>query len=606
VTRSSDPPAAAAPPKPARIDLRSPMMLVAAVGALLLVIAGVAMVHFSEQSYREAKLQQIDAQGRILASTVTAALAFDDRAAAQEYVNALDVDPQIQIAAVYDAAGNLFASHARDPAQPAPAAVTPGPPRFEGDGLVVTAPVKQGDATVGTVYVHSLIEPISRRLERYGVVALLVAMAALIFVLLGAAQSRLADANIRLSRQGAALAEANRELRAQIEQREQAETALRQAQKMEAIGQLTGGIAHDFNNLLQVILGNLEVVQRRDLVENDVARRLVAAAARSAERAATLTQRLLAFARRQPLNPNPVDVNKLVAGMSELLRRSLGEGIIIETVLASGLWRVTVDANQLENALLNLAVNARDAMPSGGRLTIETGNTHLDEAYASAQEVKAGQYVSVAVTDTGTGMTQDVLQKAFEPFFTTKDFGKGSGLGLSQAYGFMRQSGGHVKIYSEVGQGTTVRLYLPRIADEAEVLAADNAEALPRGSLDRLILVVEDEPEVRAHAVTMLRELGYGVVEAMDGKSALEIFDATPDIAMLFTDVGLPGMNGRELADEARRRRPGLRVLFTTGYARDAIVHNGRLDAGVELLTKPFTYAALSTKVHRMLSGETP
>jgi CheY-like chemotaxis protein len=372
---------------------------------------------------------------------------------------------------------------------------------------------------------------------------------------------------------------------------------------MEAIGQLTGGIAHDFNNLLQVIMGNLEVLQRRDLVENDVAKRLVAAAARGAERAATLTQRLLAFARRQPLNPKPLDVNALVAGMSELLHRSLGEGIVIQTVLATGLWRVAVDANQLESALLNLAVNARDAMPSGGRLTIETENAHLDEAHASAQEAKAGDYVSIAVTDTGTGMSRDVLQKAFEPFFTTKDFGKGSGLGLSQAYGFMRQSGGHVKIDSEVGSGTTVRLYLPRIADEADAIPAVDAEALPRGSIDRLILVVEDDPEVRAHAVTMLRELGYGVVEAMDGRSALGILEATPDIAMMFTDVGLPGMNGRELADEARKRRPGLRVLFTTGYARDAIVHTGRLDAGVELLTKPFTYAALSTKVHRMLSG---
>ena len=603
MTPTTKKPAGAVSVKPALRDLRSPMMLVAAVGALLLVIAGVAMVHFSEQSYRETKLQQVDAQGRILASTVTAALAFDDRSAAQEYVNTLDVDPQIQIAAVYDAAGNLFAAHARDPARPAPAMLPSRTASTDGDGLDVTAPVQQGGVTIGTVYVRSLIEPISRRFERYGVVALLVAMAGLIFMLLGAAQSRLADVNDRLSRQGAELADANRDLRAQIEQREQAETALRQAQKMEAIGQLTGGIAHDFNNLLQVIMGNLEVLQRRDLVENDVAKRLVAAAARGAERAATLTQRLLAFARRQPLNPKPLDVNALVAGMSELLHRSLGEGIVIQTVLATGLWRVAVDANQLESALLNLAVNARDAMPSGGRLTIETENAHLDEAHASAQEAKAGDYVSIAVTDTGTGMSRDVLQKAFEPFFTTKDFGKGSGLGLSQAYGFMRQSGGHVRIDSEVGSGTTVRLYLPRIADEADAIPAVDAEALPRGSIDRLILVVEDDPEVRAHAVTMLRELGYGVVEAMDGRSALGILEATPDIAMMFTDVGLPGMNGRELADEARKRRPGLRVLFTTGYARDAIVHNGRLDAGVELLTKPFTYAALSTKVHRMLSG---
>ncbi len=604
MTTSIDIPPKIGSPKAATPDRRNAMTLIAAVGTVLLVLAGLAMVHFSEQSYREAKLQQIDAQARILASTVTAALAFDDHNAAQEYVNALDVDPQIQIAAVYDAAGKLFASHARDAAGPAPATVWAGAPPVDGDGLVVTMPVKQGDTVVGTVYVHSLIDPISRRIERYGVIGLLVAMAGLIVVLLGATQSRLADANDRLSRQGAALEEANRDLRAQIEQREQAETALRQAQKMEAIGQLTGGIAHDFNNLLQVIMGNLEVVQRRNLVENDVARRLVSAAARGAERAATLTQRLLAFARRQPLNPKPIDVNRLVAGMSELLHRSLGEGIVIETVLASGLWRVTVDANQLENALLNLAVNARDAMPEGGKLTIETANTYLDETYASSQEVKPGQYVAIAVTDTGTGMTREVLQKAFEPFFTTKDFGKGSGLGLSQAYGFMRQSGGHARIYSEVGEGTTVKLYLPRIADDGVAPVIEELEVSPQGTIDRRILVVEDDPDVRAHAVTMLRELGYGVIEAVDGPGALRILDATPDIALLFTDVGLPGMNGRELADEARRRRPELRVLFTTGYARNAIVHNGRLDAGVELITKPFSHAALSRKVHQMLNGD--
>jgi len=604
VTTSIDTPPKIALPKAVTPDRRNLMTLIAATGTVLLVLAGLAMVHFGEQSYREAKLQQIDAQGRILASTVTAALAFDDRNAAQEYVNALDVDPQVQIAAVYDAAGKLFASHARDPARPAPATVRAGAPLVDGDSLVVTMPVKQGDTVVGTVYVHSLIDPISRRLERYGVIGLLVAMAGLIVVLLGATQSRLADANDRLSQQGVALEEANRDLRAQIEQREQAETALRQAQKMEAIGQLTGGIAHDFNNLLQVIMGNLEVVQRRNLVENDAARRLVSAAARGAERAAMLTQRLLAFARRQPLNPKPVDVNRLVAGMSELLHRSLGEGIVIETVQASGLWPVTVDANQLENALLNLAVNARDAMPEGGKLTIETANTFLDETYASSQEVKPGQYVAVAVTDTGTGMTREVLQKAFEPFFTTKDFGKGSGLGLSQAYGFMRQSGGHVRIYSEVGEGTTVKLYLPRLAVDGVASVIEELEASPRGTIDRQILVVEDDPDVRAHAVTMLRELGYGVVEAVDGPSALRILDATPDIALLFTDVGLPGMNGRELADEARRRRPALPVLFTTGYARNAIVHNGRLDAGVELITKPFTHAALSMKVHQMLTGD--
>jgi len=545
---------------------------VALAGVLLLLLAGGVIVTYNEQAYKDAKTQQAEAQSRILASTVTAALAFDDRKAAHEYVNALAVDPQIQVAAVYDANGNLFAAYSRTDARTAPPAVK----------------------------LQMSIDPISRRLERYGILALLVAMASLIFVLLGIAQRRLAAANEQLRRQGVDLAMANENLRAQIAQRENVESALRQAQKMEAMGQLTGGIAHDFNNLLQVIMGNLEVLQRRKLVADDNAVRMIGAARRGAERAATLTQRLLAFARRQPLAPKSIDVNKLVNGMSELLHRTLGESIRIETVQAGGIWRVHADANQLENALLNLAVNARDAMESGGKLTIETANVHLDDAYAEANEIRAGQYVLIAVSDTGTGMPDDVAAKAFEPFFTTKDVGKGSGLGLSQVYGFIKQSGGHAKIYSEPGQGTTIKLYLPRLAQEEDVPAASAlAGALPQGQLDRLILIVEDDEDVRAHAVAMLKELGYAVLEAADGTEALRVLDAHPHVRLLFTDVGLPGgLNGRQLADEARRRRPELAVLFTTGYARNAIVHHGRLDPGVELITKPFTFAALANKVH--------
>jgi len=394
-------------------------------------------------------------------------------------------------------------------------------------------------------------------------------------------------------------------LRAQIEQRENVEATLRQVQKMEAMGQLTGGIAHDFNNLLQVIIGNLEVLRRRNLAPGDDAKRMVDAAIRGGERAATLTQRLLAFARRQPLDPKPIDVNKLVAGMSELLHRTLGESITIETVLAGGIWRVAADANQLENALLNLAVNARDAMAGGGRLTIETANAHLDDAYADANEVKAGQYVLIAVSDTGSGMTQDVAAKAFEPFFTTKDVGKGSGLGLSQVYGFIKQSGGHAKIYSEISQGTTIKLYLPRLVVSADVHdGMSDAAALPAGERDRLVLVVEDDEDVRAHAVSILTELGYPVLEAADGASALRLLDAHGDIRMLFTDVGLPGgLNGRQLADEARKRRPELLVLYTTGYARNAIVHQGRLDPGVEVAFKPFTYSDLAIKIRKVLEA---
>jgi len=286
--------------------------------------------------------------------------------------------------------------------------------------------------------------------------------------------------------------------------------------------------------------------------------------------------------------------------MSELLHRTLGESITIETVLTGGIWRVAADANQLENALLNLAVNARDAMEAGGKLTIETGNAFLDEAYAQANEVKPGQYVLIAVTDTGTGMPDDVRAKAFEPFFTTKDVGKGSGLGLSQVYGFIKQSDGHAKIYSERGEGTTIKLYLPRLTTSGDGVQADVEQpVLPLGSTDRLVLVVEDDADVRSHAVAILHELGYQVLEAADGPTALRTLEAQPEIKLLFTDVGLPGgLNGRQLADEARRRDPSLLVLFTTGYARNAIVHQGRLDPGVELITKPFTFAALARKVN--------
>jgi signal transduction histidine kinase/ActR/RegA family two-component response regulator len=585
-----------------RFDRANVMTAIAAAGVLLLLLAGARIVMYNEVSYKEAKAQQVEAQSRVLASTVTAALAFDDRKAAREYVNALAVDPQIQAVAVYDARGHLFAAYARDGEHALPAATAVSDPRLDGDVLKVTVPVAQGRNTLGSVYLETAIDPISRRLERYAIIALLVSMASLIFVLLGLAQRRLAEANERLRRQGIDLAEANENLLAQIAQRESVEGALRQAQKMEAMGQLTGGIAHDFNNLLQVILGNLELLQRRKLVADDEANRMVASAVRGAERAATLTQRLLAFARRQPLDPRPLDVNKLVQGMSDLLHRSLGEAIRVETVLAGGIWRVAVDANQLENALLNLAVNARDAMAGTGKLTIETANVHLDEPYAQANEVRPGQYVMIAVSDSGSGMTPEVTAKAFEPFFTTKDVGKGSGLGLSQVYGFIKQSEGHAKIYSEPGDGTTVKLYLPRLAGAASgERVAVGAPALPAGREDRRILVVEDDEDVRTHAVTMLKELGYTVLEAADAESALRLFDAHPDVRLLFTDVGLPGgRNGRELADALRRRNPELAVLFTTGYARNAIVHHGRLDPGVDLITKPFTFAALANKVHAM------
>jgi two-component system NtrC family sensor kinase len=399
-------------------------------------------------------------------------------------------------------------------------------------------------------------------------------------------------------------------LQAEVTRREATEQALRQSQKMEAVGRLSGGIAHDFNNMLTIILGNIDIALQRIGGDNPRVQRALQAARQGSERAAMLVQRLLAFSRQHPLEVKAVDTNRLVHDMSELLRRTIGETTSIETVLAGGLWRIAVDPNQLENAIVNLAVNARDAMPDGGRLTIETANSYLDEAYTAAHggEVVHGQYVMIAVSDTGTGMSREIMEKAFEPFFTTKPTGMGTGLGLSMVYGFAKQSGGHVKIYSEAGEGTTIKLYFPRLSEQRNLpdwSEEDRApsKSKPRGGTET-ILLVEDDGEVRRFASETLRELGYTVHAAPEGATALEILDSTPQIQMLFTDVVLPnGMNGRQLADEALRRRPGLKVLYATGYTRNAIIHHGRLDSDVELLSKPFTANELARKVRAILDS---
>jgi PAS domain S-box-containing protein len=378
---------------------------------------------------------------------------------------------------------------------------------------------------------------------------------------------------------------------------------LNQSQKMEAIGQLTGGVAHDFNNLLTVILGNLDTISRHLSGHEVRLHRALEQASRGAQRAAKLTQQLLAFSRRQPLDPKPNDVNRLVAGMSDLIRRAVRENVSLQTVLAGSLWTVEVDANELESALLNLAVNSRDAMPEGGVLTIETSNVTLDEAHAARfADILPGEYVLISVTDTGAGMSADVLARAFDPFFTTKPIGQGTGLGLSQVFGFVKQSGGTVRLHSEVGVGTTVKVYLPRFSKDVRLDA--KVEERPAVALDPAgqVLVVEDERDVRLYSTECLRELGFSVLEAHDGPSALEVLENHADIELLFTDVGLPGMNGQELVQQALERRPELKVLFTTGYARNAIVHGGRLDAGIELLTKPFTQAQLASSIRHVMS----
>ena len=379
------------------------------------------------------------------------------------------------------------------------------------------------------------------------------------------------------------------------------EQTLRHAHKMDAIGQLTGGVAHDFNNLLQVILTNLDLSLLRLEGESPIAGYLQDAISQ-VERGAKLTGQLLAFARRQPLSPKPLRIDRLVGEMVVMLRRTLGERIAIEVVNSGGLWNALVDANQLQNAILNLAVNARDAMPEGGNLTLELANTSLDAAYAAEHvEVTPGQYVMLAVTDTGIGMSEEIAQKVFEPFFTTKVEGAGTGLGLSMVFGFVKQSGGHIKIYSEPGLGTTVKLYLPR-ARAAEVAhEAAVAEAV-RGS-GETILVAEDDTGVRTSVVAQLAELGYRVLAAANGEEALGILSRGETIDLLFTDVVMPGaLNGRALAEKAKEVIPGLRVVFTSGYTENAIIHNGRLDEGVTLLSKPYRLPQLAETIHTALT----
>jgi signal transduction histidine kinase len=412
-----------------------------------------------------------------------------------------------------------------------------------------------------------------------------------------------------------------KELEAESRLRQDAEDTLRQAHKMEAVGQLTGGVAHDFNNLLTIIIGNLDAMRRQIAAAanpGDIQTLIgkmtkpLDSAMQGARSAAQLTQRLLAFARRQPLEPVRVDMNRLITGMLDLLRRTLGEEISIETVFAAGLWPVHADPHQLENALLNLALNAKDAMPEGGCLTIETANTYLDDTYVRRfGDIAAGQYAVLCVTDTGQGIPKEVLDQVFEPFFTTKGHGEGSGLGLAMVHGFVKQSGGHVRIYSEEGEGTTVKIYLPRMtaAEEVAAVPAGKPERdiapMPRAEQGEVILLVEDNEGVRRYAKDVLEEIGYWVLEASNAEDALRAVAKKPRIDLLFTDVVLPGASGRELADRIKQLYPHVPVLYTTGYTRNAIVHQGRLDPNIHLLNKPYTQQDLARKVRELLDAVT-
>jgi signal transduction histidine kinase len=436
--------------------------VIALIAAALLVIAGGAIAYFEDNTYRAQKAEEVRIQGEILSSAVEAALVFNDNSAAQEYVNAMRANPELEAVGVYTRNGMRFANFVRANAEKLPMTVKPAPATFAENRIIVVLPVQQKNATVGYVYLRAMIESVQRRLLRYGAIFLLVVMAALVLVVFSSAQSALARANADLQEHAVNLADTNRKLQIEMEERGKAEEALRQSHKMEAIGQLSGGIAHDFNNLLTIIMGSLRLVETRIKQGRTDIDRYVDAAMEALNRAAGLTQRILAFSRQQPLSPKPVSLSELVDAIGNLVRQSLGTGIAVEFDLQAD-WLTLCDANQMDNVILNLAINARDAMPGGGALRIATQNSVITTPGMGLDELMPGEYVRLTVSDTGTGMSEDVRRKAIDPFFTTKGPGQGTGLGLSMTFGYIRQSGGQMLIESELGKGTSIVILMPRL-----------------------------------------------------------------------------------------------------------------------------------------------
>ena len=551
----------------------------------LLLLAGIGIIAQSEAAYRDLKTQETRVQAEILAASVVAALDFGDETAAQEAVEAIRVDREVRSVGIYDAAGALVAGYGRDGAEPPDRAAAAGPQA--GYAITSTVPVLSGGERIGSVFLAADPEPVARRLTRYIVIGLLVLLSAMVVAVLGMGQNALRRANRKLEERAQALVETNAELKVQIGERTKAEDQLRQAQKLQALGQLTGGIAHDFNNLLTVIQGSADMLRRPELPEPKRIR-FAEAVVQAANRAAALTGQLLAFARRQPLQPEVIEVNDLIRGMTDLLDRTLGERIDVRTDLSREVCAVEADRAQLESALLNIAVNARDAMPDGGILTIAT---------APRDDGKRGTMVAISVTDTGTGMDEDTLGRAIEPFFTTKSTGKGTGLGLSQVYGFATQSGGDVRIVSALDEGTTVTLLLPCTRTAAQS-AAQQDQGLSERHRQGRILLVEDNEEVGEFAEILLTELGHQVTRVTSGEKALDLargqlFDA------VFTDVVMPGMSGLELAETLERERPELRIVLTTGYS-DEIAASGT--GGRPVLLKPYRLETLAAALDQALA----
>ena len=561
----------------------APVAIVATVALLLL--AGIGIILQNEAAYRDLQAQETRVQAEILSASVTAALDFDDAQTAQEAVDAIRVNRQVRTVGVYDAAGALIAGYGRDGAGPLRRYAEP----FPAAGYAVTSavPVTSRGERIGTVFLAADPEPLARRAARYIVIGLLVVMAALVVIVLGISQNALRRVNRELEERAAALVRANAELKVQVGERTKAEDQLRQAHKMQALGQLTGGIAHDFNNLLTVIQGSADMLRRPGLGE-DKRIRFAEAVVQASSRAAALTGQLLAFARRQPLQPEVIEVNDLIRDMTDLLDRTLGERIEVRTMLSREACTVEADRAQLESALLNVAVNARDAMPDGGLLTIRT---------TSFREAEKGAVVALSVSDSGVGMDEDTLARAFEPFFTTKMTGKGTGLGLSQVYGFASQSGGDIRIASAPGEGTTVTIFLPCSGRAGEARTEEETVAGPERRGTGRILLVEDNDEVGEFAEDLLNELGHEVQRARSGEDALALV-RRDRFDLVFTDVVMPGMSGLELAERLAALKPFLPVILTTGYS-DEIARSGA--GGRPVILKPYRLETLAAAIDQAL-----
>jgi signal transduction histidine kinase/ActR/RegA family two-component response regulator len=557
--------------------------IMAAVVAVALLATGLGLAVYNEHLGRVDRERQAATQAQILADSLAAPLAFDDKEAAAEYVNALRANPDIEAAAAYDGRGRLAAGFTSQGARP-PARNVIRSAVIDHGAVVVATEVTQNGTRLGSVYLRESIEPVLRRAARYLGIGLLVIMAALLIAVLGAAN--------------ASLSEAHRKLRLEVEEREKAEEALRQSQKMEAMGQLTGGVAHDFNNLLMAASSGLYLMEKTDDPDRQAALKL--AIRQSIDRGARLTQQLLAFSRRTAVKPEVVDVGAVLRGMRELLDRSLREDIVVDLRPSQGLWPVEVDRSQFEVAVLNIALNARDAMASGGTIVISADNAPADGGQ--------GDRVRLAITDTGPGIAPEIASRVFEPFFTTKDVGQGTGLGLSQVYGFARSSGGEARVESEPGRGATVALYLPRSTKPLPVAVAPPppppANALPKPSASYKVLVVEDDESVAGLVLEMVRELGYRACRAASADQALQTLGADPAVDLVFSDMLMPGdMNGLDLAHEVMRRRPDVPVVLTTGYSAAAA---SATEEGIRLLLKPYRIDALAAELQAALTGKHP